>query len=132
MKKRVYICSPLKATSTSTLEENVHRAKEYCKVACNEGVAPFAPHVFYTQFLDDAVAELRAVGFECGIMFLQVCDELWVCGNVISTGMQQEVNMALSLGIPVKYRAIETSELMDFGTKKVREILDDDYTLALS
>lgn len=105
MKKRVFICSPLKANPLMfiTLEQNIEKAAGYCKMACEMGVAPFAPHVLYTRFLDETKPEDRACGIECGLTYLRVCEELWVCGNLVTEGMQQEINIANSLGITVRW-----------------------------
>jgi len=60
-----------------------------------------APHLLIPAFLDDTDAEERQVGIELGIDWLMDCDELWVIGERISEGMQNEIDMALDLDIPV-------------------------------
>ena len=100
-KKRVFICSPYR------INEHIKNTKEYaercCIAACEKGVAPFAPHAFYTNFLDDDNPDARTIGMECGIAYLAICEELWVCSTYISEGMQQEIDFALSKGIAVKH-----------------------------
>jgi hypothetical protein len=114
VKKRVFICSPLQASPIlfTTVEQNIKRAEGFCKVACEMGVAPFAPHAFYTRFLDEANSEGRECGIACGIAYLRVCEELWVCGNVVSAGMQQEINIANSLGITVKWYELKQDKII--------------------
>ena len=41
--KLVYICSPLRGN----VESNQEKCRRYCKFACDLGVVPFAPHIFY-------------------------------------------------------------------------------------
>lgn len=87
--KKVYICSPLKGD----IKGNIERARKYCRDALlNDGCIPIAPHTYFTQFLDDTNAIERAIGMECGIELLDMCDELWVFGTTISEGMRAEID----------------------------------------
>lgn len=100
--KLVYICSPLRGN----VESNQEKCRRYCKFACDLGVVPFAPHIFYTQFLRDDIESERNIGIECGLEVLKRCDELWVFvtdENDITEGMKQEINVAKSNGINLKY-----------------------------
>jgi hypothetical protein len=38
-----------------------------------------------------------------GLRVLAACEELWVCGAHISSGMRQEIAEAKRLGIPIRY-----------------------------
>ena len=97
--KIVYICSPLRGD----YERNIKRAKCLCrKAAIEHNVIPIAPHIYFTQFLDDANADERQLGMDLGLELLERCDEVWV--DVIddpSEGMNAEIALAKSLGIPV-------------------------------
>lgn len=97
--KKVYLCSPLRGDH----EKNLQNARYYCREAANAGVLPFAPHVYFTQFLDDAVSIEREAGMRLGIEWLKICDEVWVYGE-ISEGMLRELEAAEELGIPINYR----------------------------
>lgn len=94
--KTVYICSPLRGD----IEQNVEAAKRYCREAVMKGVLPIAPHVYFTQFLDDTVPEERAAGMTMGLEMLRHCDEMWVYGEP-TEGMQAEIAEAGRLGMPV-------------------------------
>ena len=59
-------------------------------------------HLLYPQLLDDLVPEERKIGIQMGLRVLTACDELWLCGSRISTGMRCELAEAKRLGIPVK------------------------------
>jgi len=66
------------------------------------GCAPFAPHLLYTRFLDDAKTSEREAGITCGLTFMETCDEVWVfTGDGISDGMRREVDQARRLDKPV-------------------------------
>ena len=40
---------------------------------------------------------------ELGLDMLTAMDELWVFGERVTDGMRQEINSAISQGIPVRY-----------------------------
>ena len=94
MAKKIFVCSPLRGD----IQGNMEKAKEYCKYVILEGNIPYAPHVFFTQFLDDNVPTERELGILGGLEFLKVCDELFVFGDKITEGMSKEITLANSLG----------------------------------
>ena len=87
MRQLTYIASPL----SGDVEQNLDFARQACRYAIAQGVTPFAPHLLYTQMLE-------------------LCQELWLCGDRISAGMEGERNTAEELGIPV--RQISTQEVL--------------------
>ncbi len=99
-KKRplVFICSPYRGAT----ERNLRLARYYCRLALSRKATPFAPHLHYTQFLDDSVNKERRLGISCGIEVLRRCDEIWVCGDKITAGMKAEIDAAKELGIPIR------------------------------
>jgi len=111
--KIVYICSPLRGN----LEGNIKKAIDYCSYAESQGVVPLAPHTIFTQFLNDTIPEQREKGLKLGLELLKRCDELWVCGNVISQGMKDEVEEARQQNIPTRY--IKESEI----TQQINQML---------
>ena len=96
--KKVFICSPYRGD----VEKNVKTAKRMCRLATEKGYAAFAPHIFYTQFLDDDNAEHRKSGIDAGLEFLAVCNELWVLDCEPTEGMKKELTLAGVLNMPVK------------------------------
>ena len=74
-----------------------------------QGAVPIAVHLMYPQFLDDGSPEDREAGLQMGIRVLKACDELWLCGDRISAGMQREMDAAVQIGIPI--RRINSQEL---------------------
>jgi hypothetical protein len=102
--KTIFICSPY----SGNLEYNIGRARKLCLLAVNEGHAPFAPHLFYTQFLNDTNPLQRTMGMNCGLVFLGMCDELWYLDVVpkLSEGMLIEMEHARALNIPCIPRTV--------------------------
>lgn len=98
--KKVYICSPY--ASQGDRKQNVANAIQYCRMAILRGFLPIAPHVFYTQALNDDVEEERAAGLALGMELLKDCDEIWVFGSV-KGGMVAEVQKAQELGLNVVF-----------------------------
>lgn len=100
-KKFVYICSPCRGD----YEQNIQKARAYCHVImkCFPTVIPIAPHIYFTQFLDDTKQNERSLGMEAGLALLDMCDEIWVFGlDNPSEGMQAEIDYAHKNGIPLR------------------------------
>lgn len=103
MTKTVYICSPLKSYGTHTMQDNIEKAKSYCRYAVEKNVIPLCPHIYFVQFLRDDIERERAIGLEYGKQLLFLCSEIWVFGEFISSGMQGEIEFAKEKNITVKY-----------------------------
>lgn len=97
--KLVYICSPY----AGDIENNVKFAKIACRYVVEQGHAPVAVHLLYPLILNDAVPEERKIGIQMGLRVLSSCEELWVCGDKISPGMEQEISEAKRMGMPIRY-----------------------------
>ena len=98
--KKIYVCSRL----AGDIENNIEKAKGYARFVAKEcGAIPIAPHIYFTQFLDDTLPEDRAFGTMAGLMLLSDCDELWYFGDSVSQGMVREIIAAKEQGIPVIY-----------------------------
>lgn len=96
--KLVYIASPY----AGDIQKNVEFAKAACRYAMEQNCTPVAVHLLYPQFLDDNDPVQRESGLRMGHRVLEACDELWLCGSRISTGMAMELKEAQKLGIPVR------------------------------
>lgn len=95
----MYICSPY----GGDVDYNVAKAQHYCRFATMKGSVPIAPHIYFTQFLDDSVQEERELGVQRGLELLKSCEEVWVFGDRVSQGMKAEIISADLLGIPVLF-----------------------------
>ena len=52
--KKIYVCSRLRGD----VETNIENAKRYCEYVVKVcGAIPIAPHIYFTQFLDDSLDE---------------------------------------------------------------------------
>ena len=96
-KPLIFICSPYRGD----IEANLESARYYCRFAVQRGGIPFAPHLLYTQFLDDSVTQERNAGLSMGLEMLTLCNELWAFGPA-TMGMAQEITEAVRLGVPVR------------------------------
>jgi hypothetical protein len=102
--KRIFVCSPYSGDVTA----NVKFAQEACLDVIRTGNAPYAPHLYLPQILDDNNEEERNTGINSGIAFLEMCDEVWVYlpkDTNISRGMRKEISIAIASAIPVVIRS---------------------------
>lgn len=97
--RMVFICSPL----AGNVRWNIRNARRYSLYAIEQGVVPVAPHLLYTQFLDDTDPEHRSMGMQCGLTLLRHCRELWAFGGQASKGMIDGIAFARKHGIVVRF-----------------------------
>lgn len=95
----IYVCSPYRGD----VVKNVEFARFCCHKVVEKGLTPMAPHLYFTQFLDDGEPNERALGLKLALCWLDLCEEVWVFGSTISDGMAQEIAYAGRCGKPVKY-----------------------------
>ena len=92
----IFVCSPNRGDT----ETNTQNARRYCRLVMEQGGIPFAPHLLFTQFLDENKAAERRQGLWMGREMLKLCDELWAFGEP-TEGMEMEIAQAERLGVPV-------------------------------
>ena len=100
-KKLVYICSPCRGD----YEKNISEARYICQIVMNHypDAIPIAPHIYFTQFLDDNNPDERSRGMEAALALLDMCDEIWVYGIYNpSEGMRAEIEYARKNGIKIR------------------------------
>lgn len=107
----VYICSPYAGDTV----RNIQKAQKYCRYAVEKGFLPFAAHLFFPQFLNDAVPTERALGLSFGNVFMDKCDEVWIFGTEYSKGMQAEHDRALRKGYKIRLFTADCREVTDCG-----------------
>jgi hypothetical protein len=98
-KSCIFICSPF----AGDVKGNTIRAIRYMRFAIACGAIPFAPHLLYPQVLDETDPSERELGLYFGMTWLGKCDELWVFGREISSGMSREISKAKIRSIPIRY-----------------------------
>lgn len=95
----VYVCSPY----SGDVENNINAARRYSRFVISKGYIPLAPHLLFTQFLDDARPLERELGMQFGRVLMARCSELWVFGKRISDGMKAEIKAARWLHRPIRH-----------------------------
>ena len=93
----VYICSPY----AGDVEKNTFRARAFSRFAVEKKYIPIAPHLLCPQYLDEETE--RWLGLKMGIVFMGKCEEVWVFGNVISEGMEAEIEKAKRMRKKIRY-----------------------------
>ena len=102
----VYICSPY----AGDVETNVQKARRYCRFAVDKGYIPIAPHLLFTQFLNDDNPKERQLGIFFGNAVMSKCSEVWVFGEHISNGMEADIKRAKWKNYPLRYFSEELGE----------------------
>ncbi len=98
-KPLVYICSPY----SGNVEENVNKARSFCRFALEQNCIPIAPHLLFPQFMDDEDIEERELAIFMDIVLMGKCSEVWVLGSTISSGMVREIEVAKKRRQNVRY-----------------------------
>ena len=93
----IYVCSPF----SGNVEANTKRAREFCRFAVDHGQIPIAPHLMYPQFMSEA--DERDLIMFMDIVLLGKCKELWVLGDVVTEGMQTEIDTAKRRRQPIRW-----------------------------
>lgn len=99
----VYISHPVSGDVDGNLEKILKIVRE---INLNESdIVPFVPYWCDCHALDNNDDEEKARGFRNNAEFFKrgIIDELWVCGDHVSLGMSEEVELAKAYGIPVFY-----------------------------
>lgn len=108
---RIYVISPFAGDNGAEREINVQRARMICREIVLAGHTPFAPHLFFPQFLNDQEPEERRRGIEAGqeIMMHGKFERAWYYPKrgrgpeiIITGGMQSDMDAARSAGIKVE------------------------------
>ena len=96
-KKKVYICSPLRAETKEGVMQNMYAAQAYMFYAIRYmQLDAEAPHAFLPLFFDDNIAEQREQALAIGRRRIEVSDHVFVCGDLITEGMRGEIFHALA------------------------------------
>ena len=115
--KKVYIISRYRAFTERGREFNRRVARYFCRKVVLEGKQPIAPHLYYTQFLDDGDERERRIGTQIGIKELREADEflLIIIGGRISEGMRREIRQAT--------RARMRGRVVYMTRKEIKEVI---------
>ena len=92
----IQVCSPY----SGDIAHNTEMAKLYCRHIISLGHIPFAPHLFFTQFLSEETE--RDIGMQLSMNMIGVAGLLAVFGEP-TEGMKQEIEYAEMIGVEVQY-----------------------------
>lgn len=109
---KVVLESPL----AGNFEKNIRYARLCCLDCIRRGEAPYASHLFFTQFLDDTLLEERNAGMEAGFEWAKAGDIVAVYDDLgISNGMKQGIANGVERKQKIEYRQLpkELMELLD-------------------
>jgi hypothetical protein len=88
----VYLAHPLGADTRDEIKANISRAKRWILWAItNYQVAVVANWILYCEVLDDMNPAHRELGIQHDLAIMRRCDELWLVGGRVSSGMRQEL-----------------------------------------
>lgn len=100
--RTMFIALSYKHYRRELVASNVALCKKLCMDLSLLGHAPWAPHLFYPLFLDDADEFQRNLGIEMGAAWMSKSDEVWAYRHLgVSSGMRYEIEAATALGKPV-------------------------------
>ncbi len=108
----VYICSPF----AGDVDTNIEAARRYSRFAVGNGYIPIAAHLLFPQFLNDSNAQERQLGLFFGNVLMSKCSELWVFGDYISAGMEDEINFAKRKNYTIRYFTESAGRIMEVAT----------------
>lgn len=111
IKPPVYICYPFRSYGTVTQEDNIKAAQLIAKKIREEGeYEPIVMHGMFPYLNDN---DNRKLIMDLCKGILGVCSEVWICSNIISPGMAEEIAFAAACNI-------ETMQMFDkFEDKEV-------------
>lgn len=104
----VYICAPYSGNK----ELNVKRAVAFAEFAYQEGYIPLTPHQLF-PFLDDKILFERRRAMFMDKVLMGKCQEVWVLGNKITSGMREEIETAERRHKKIRYYNEKFEEVSD-------------------
>jgi len=105
--EKVFVESPLAATSKEESTENIEYAKRCLRDCLRRGEYPFASHLLYPQVLDDTIPAERFQGMEAGEAWRLHADRVVIyIDRGISAGMEKGVFQTIRLRIPREVRTL--------------------------
>jgi len=100
----VYICSPY----SGEIEKNTQKARQYSRFAVDQGAIPLAAHLLLPQFMSEE--NERELALFMDIVLMSRCEEVWVFGEDITSGMAAEIAKAKKKNMTIRYFTEECKE----------------------
>ena len=100
-RKVVFISAPLRGEN---IGKNIERTRTYARWCYDCGNIPYAPNLYFPQFLSAGNEEHDAFAETINLEALKDCDEIWVFDkDGVSTGMEAEIRVARNKGVRIRY-----------------------------
>lgn len=100
--KVIYLAHPAGAATIEEHRANLARARRWFDwIARQPGVVPTADWILYCEVWSDFDPVLRAKGLDADDVIISRCDEVWLVGGRISSGMARGVVTANAHGVKV-------------------------------
>lgn len=97
--EKAYICSPLSGNE----KKNINNAIAYAKFVYHRcEMIPIVSH-FYALIFDDVDKVEREIGISIGVGQILDSEHVWVFGNTITEGMDEEIRKAMALKRTIHY-----------------------------
>lgn len=100
----IYICSPY----SGEVEMNTQKARQYSRFAVDMDAIPLAAHLLLPQFMSESTE--RDLTLFMDMVFIGKCEEMWVFGKNISSGMAAEIAKARKRNMTIRYFTEECEE----------------------
>lgn len=94
----VYICAPFGGDTRA----NARKAADFAAFAYMRGNIPLTPHLLF-PFMDDHDPDERRTALRMDIILMGKCEEVWVLGSRVTSGMEKEIQKAKSRRQRVRY-----------------------------
>lgn len=100
--KLVYICAPLRGN----VEQNIEFARQRAQEVFQAGDIPVCPHLMFPPIANPGNPDEDQSAREMGLRLVALCQQVNAYG-ACTAGMQEEIELAERLEIPVKYFEME-------------------------
>lgn len=103
----VYICSPY----SGDVAGNTEKARRYSRFAVDKGAIPLTAHLLLPQFMSEK--NERDLALFMDMVLMSKCEEVWVFGKDITSGMAAEIAKAKKKNMTIRYFAENCKEITE-------------------
>lgn len=103
----VYICSPY----SGDVVGNTEKARRYSRFAVDKGAIPLTAHLLLPQFMSEK--NERDLALFMDMVLMSKCEEVWVFGKDITSGMAAEIAKAKKKNMTIRYFAENCKEITE-------------------
>jgi len=99
----VYVCHPYAGDTAG----NIEAVREICRELVQEGLLPIGPQIYLPQFVDESTE--RETALSMCTQLVELCDEIRVYGDRVTSGMFREIDHAARVSVPVRWMIAEAA-----------------------